>query len=226
MRKEGPLEPNLSEISADMTASLVRHEIADLGSSITDAAVDAALDSGMLDGIPVFGTLLSLTRAGVAIRDVLFMRKVASFLANFSVAPAEDRVKFVQDLEGKGLSEKFGGTIILLLERMDDLSKPAIVGRIMAAAAANRMPLQDALRISHIVDRAFTEDLVFLPTFVDNEVSERPLIADALFSAGLLENRGSDGGTLSNPTSGGTIYARNRYALLLLEFGLPALTSP
>lgn len=219
------MENDLDRISTDLVKSLNRGELSDLGATIGDVALDGIIGSGALDGVPVVGTMVSIARTGNAIRDLVFQRKVLAFLASFGTeTDPTARQEFVRKIEEQDNGQRFGETILLLLERMDDLSKPVIVGRLMAAAARGDMLLKEALRLSRIVDRAFIEDLVLLPDLIDNKVQPDEGVADALFSAGLLSNDGSDGGTYLSVEEGGepggTIYSRNRYARLLIEFGL------
>ncbi|NTG38705.1 hypothetical protein G6K91_31050 [Agrobacterium rhizogenes] len=219
------MENDLDRISTDLVKSLNRSELSDLGATIGDVALDGVIGSGALDGVPVIGTMVSIARTGSAIRDLVFQRKVLAFLASFGTeTDPTARQEFVRKIEEQDNGQRFGETILLLLERMDDLSKPVIVGRLMAAAARGDMLLKEALRLSRIVDRAFIEDLVLLPDLIDNKVQPDEGVADALFSAGLLSNDGSDGGTYLSVEKGGepggTIYSRNRYARLLVEFGL------
>ncbi|MUZ65013.1 hypothetical protein [Agrobacterium vitis] len=219
------MENDLDRISTDLVKSLNLGELTDLGATIGDVALDGIIGSGALDGVPVLGTMVSIARTGSAIRDLVFQRKVLAFLASFGTeTDPTARQEFVRKIEEQDNGQRFGETILLLLERMDDLSKPVIVGRLMAAAARGDMLLKEALRLSRIVDRAFIEDLVLLPDLIDNKVQPDEIVADALFSVGLLSNDGSDGGTFLSVEEGGepggTIYSRNRYARLLIEFGL------
>lgn len=224
--------PNdLDRVSTDLVKSLGRDELADLGGTIGDIALDSVITSGALDGVPVVGTLVSIARSGAAIRDLVFQRKVIAFLTSFAKeSDPTSRKEFVRKIEEEDDGQRFGETILLLLERMDDLSKPVIVGRLMAAAARGDMSLKEGLRLSRIVDRAFIEDLLLLPDLNDGKVQPDEGIADALFSAGLLSNDGSDGGTFLSVEEGGepggTIYSRNRYARLLIEFGLSSGKRP
>lgn len=215
---------DLDRVSTDLVKSLGRDELADLGGTIGDIALDSVISSGALDGVPIVGTLVSIARSGAAIRDLVFQRKVIAFLTSFAnESDPTSRKEFVRKIEEQGDGQRFGETIVLLLERMDDLFKPVIVGRLMAAAARGDVTLVEALRLGRIIDRAFIEDLRLLPDFVDDKVQPDETVADALFSAGLLRNGGIKGSGYSEEEGedpGGTFYSRNRYAQLLIEFGL------
>jgi hypothetical protein len=219
------MKNDLDRISTDLVKSLHHEELADLGATIGDIALDGVISSGALDGLPVLGAVVSLARSGSAVRDIVFQRKVITFLISFaSESDPSSREEFVRKVERKGDGRRLGETVLLLLERMDDLSKPVIVGRLLAAAAREDMSLPEALRVSRIVDRAFVEDLRLLPDFTDDKVQPDAAVADALFSAGLLSNGGISGGGPDEP--GGIFYSRNRYAHLLIEFGLSARMQP
>ncbi|MUO87158.1 hypothetical protein [Agrobacterium vitis] len=225
------MENDLDRISNDLVKSLQHNDLTDLGATIGDLALDSVISSGALDGVPVVGTMVNIARSGAAIRDLLFQRKVIAFLASFAKeSDPTSREDFVRKIEEQDQGHRFGETILLLIERMDDLSKPVIVGRLMAAAARGDMSLKEGLRLSKIVDRAFVEDLVVLPDLIDTKVQPDEAVADALFSAGLLSNDGIDGGTYQSVEEGGepggTIYSRNRYARLLIEFGLSSGKKP
>ena len=56
--------------------------------------------------------------------------------------------------------------MLLLLERAEDMKKPAIVGKLMAAAASGEIGLDMAMRLSKMVDNSYTEDLDYLKSFL------------------------------------------------------------
>lgn len=212
---------DLTDLSTSLVASLDADVLADVASGAGDIFLDGVLDGGLLDGVPVFGTLVSLTRGGISIRDALFRRKVTRFLVNFATTTATKRAVFVDNLRRGGKAAEFAEAILLLLERADDMSKADLIGKMMAAAAAGSVDLSDALRISRIIDRSFVEDLRTLASMKDGVVHRDETTVNALFSGGLLDNVGMDaGGYDQEETPGGTLYARNRYAKLLIAHAL------
>ena len=212
---------NVPQLSQALVKSLNNESLAEAGATAADIGLDAVIDSGALDGVPVFGALLSFRKAGLAIRDALFERKVAKFLSGFADADPDERSKFVEKLRAEGKLEKFGETVLLLLDRLDDMTKPEMGGLVMAAAAAGKIELSEALRVSRIIDRAFIDDLRFLPSMTDGVVHRDETVPNALFSAGLLDNVGLDaGGYDQEEKPGGTLYARNKLAKIIIEHAL------
>ena len=204
-----------------LVRSLASDSLADLTSKVADVALHAALGSGVLDGIPVVGLLNGLLKTAHNIRETLFVRKLALFLQQLATTPLEARQLFVEQLGGEQEQRRFGEALLLLIDRAEDMQKPVIVGRIIAALACGKIEQEKALRISSMVDRCYSSDLAHLTQFVDGAQSnETTPIAQSLFSAGFLSNCGFDGGDASGGNSG-VIYAKNEYGDLLVRYGLP-----
>ncbi|TPK60534.1 hypothetical protein FJ546_19370 [Mesorhizobium sp. B2-4-19] len=211
---EGP-----NSVPIAFSDSAASERLVDISSTSADIGLDAAITSGALDGVPFFGAITGIARAGIAIRDYLFLKKVAAFLETFDKTPLEKRRAFIADLEKKGKKAEFGEQILLLVDRMEDVEKPAIVAHLIAAAAMGHLPLDKALRVAKIVDRAFVEDLKTLPRFQAGSPTNR-LVADALFSVGLLNGNGLAMFDGDDADRSGTTYHLNEYGRILVRYGL------
>ncbi|MBF0591676.1 MAG: hypothetical protein HQL02_06265 [Nitrospirae bacterium] len=184
-----------------------------------DAGLNTFLESGGLDGIPVVGTLNGIWKAGEEITHELFVCKILRFLEALDITTPEERSRFTECLESKEKTERFGETILLLIDKIDDTVKAKIIGRIMAALIKGHIDYDKAMRLAYIINRCYAKDLEYLQSFHEGTQGGMSDVADALFSAGLLVNRGIDGGVGDDPESGGTIYALNEYGKMLVEFG-------
>lgn len=214
----------LSDVGASpgraLASSIASPETVDALATVADVGIDAAITSGAFDGVPILGIVTGLTRAGRHIRDELFVRKTARFLAGLARTTHEARQRFVDDLRSSGKIDEFGETILLILDRIDDARKPLIIGHLMAAHVEGKISYDQATRLAAIVNRCYAPDLDYLSNFQPGTQGQGQEIADALFSAGLLRNCGLDAGTIEDALSGGTIYEINHYAEMLLEHGL------
>ncbi len=202
-----------------LVRSLASESLAESLSNVADTSLDAAIDSGVLDGIPVIGLLTGVMKATREIRETIFLRKIARFLQEISLAPIEERRSFVERFEDEKQQHRFGEAIILLLDRADDMGKPRIVGRIVRALALGDIEYRVGLRLARMVDRCYLEDLELLKRFVPGTQGDMTSIAETLFSAGFLTNTGFDGGDAAGKNAGAT-YALNEYAELLVKYGL------
>ena len=73
------------ETSTELINSIATENLSAIGRDFAEVAVDSILNEGVLRDIPVFNTLAALYRAGVEIRQQLFIRKVVSFLKDLSI---------------------------------------------------------------------------------------------------------------------------------------------
>jgi hypothetical protein len=189
---------------------------------IADASQHHSLfSSGALDGVPILGLLSGGVKAVKEVRDQLYLKKVIRFLQELRVTTEARRGDFVRQLEEDGQLERFGETILLILDRIDDASKPVIIGRILAAHIAGEIALfGKAMRLVAIVNRVYSADIVYLTSFhpgVQHDVD----VAEALFAAGLLRNTGFDGGSLDEDLEpSGYTYELNEYGRMLVSYSL------
>lgn len=207
------------EIEQSLLESFASDDVTDLTTTIGDIALDQAIASGALDGVPVLGAIRGLWKAGIATRDALYFRKVCQFLRTLQTTPKEQREAFLETLTKSGERERFASSLLMMLDRLFDLQAPEILARIMSAHI--RGDISDyptAIRLMSIVARSHVPDLHLLRTFQPGLQKEEP-IADSLFALGLLAARGLDGGTWEGET-GGTLYELSTYGALLVQYGL------
>src|SRR5947209_11283049 len=124
-------EPHAEKPSTALSRSIGGEKLTTGLFTAIDAGMDAAITS--LHGIPILGVLVGLARAGRDVHKELEFRKIVRFLEEVSKVPLEKRAAFTANLQSKRKMDEFGENMLLLLGRLDDVSKPSIVGRIMAA---------------------------------------------------------------------------------------------
>ena len=203
-----------------LVRSLSSPAMVDLASTVGDIALDTAIKAGALDGVPVIGIFTRGVQTAIEVHRALFVRKVAVFLKEFSEVSPEERVAFVAQFGSEEEKFKFGEAVLMWIDRAEDMSKPAIVGRLMAAAARGDLSLSDATRLSKMVDRSYSEDLRHLQRFRPGTQGQVTETAAALYAAGFLSFMGIDGGELDDEEPGGVIYYMNRYGTMLVTHGL------
>lgn len=203
-----------------LTRSVATQSLADVLGAISETAIDAALESGALQDIPVIGTITGALKAGSDIKSALFFRKITLFLKTLSEISYEDRRKFIDGMESMEKKHKFGEAILLLLEKAEDMSKPILIAKIINAYIMGHVEEAKAFRICSMIDRCYVQDLEILKNFSDGTQGENTLIAETLLSIGFLSNGGFDGGTASDLDSGGVIYNINEYGKIFVQYAL------
>jgi len=146
--------------------------VAKAGREITESLADmaeASLDSSpielIFDEIPVIKTITGLYKAGLSIREELFARKLQDFLkaASKSSGPTrQERGQAIMNFGGEENRQRVGETMILLLERTEDMQKPKLLGYIMGWLMTGRLSYSDAMTLSAVVDRLIYEDIRLL----------------------------------------------------------------
>lgn len=206
-----------------LSASL-ESETMSVVASVGDTALDAVVRSGALDGLPIFSVAVGLFKAQREVRDHLYAKKVVGLLHGVGSATTQaERDSFVAGLRAKGQAERFGETVLLLLEQADDARKPDLMGRILAAHMSGKIAAYaDAMRLIAMINRAYAVDLNHLITMKPGvQRGHGALIAASLESVGLLVNGGFDGGGFDEDAEpGGLIYHISDYGRLLLTHGL------
>lgn len=188
--------------------------IADALAAVSDKALE------MAGHIPGLGTALDLAKSYRSVSDAIFVRKIARFMEQFSDMPAEVRTAFFGKFQSEEDLERFGETVLLILDKSDEIEKPGVIGRLFKAAAFNFISFQDAKRISAAVNRAYFLDLFTLEQFEDEFLSPTPEASTTLNALGLLVATGLDAGRLDDENSGGTYYKLSTYGRSLVRYGL------
>ncbi len=176
--------------------SVAKSELTGFAADIGEVAFDALLDDGLLHDIPVVGSVAKLFRAGASIKERIFVRKVALFLNEIADVDVSERQRFAAKLDqDEGSRQRAGASLTLLLDRLDDLDKPSIVGRLYRANLEERLSFGELRRFCMIVDRAHLPDLVALTRLPAGERVDS-ISARYLHALGVVTITGEDYGTV------------------------------
>jgi len=117
--------------------------------SLTDIA-EASLDSSpvelIFDEIPVIKKITGLHKAGLSICEGLFAIKLQDFLkaASRSSGPTrQERGQAIMNFGGEENRQRVGETMILLLDRTEDMQKPKLLGYVMGWLMTGRLSYSD-----------------------------------------------------------------------------------
>ena len=214
-----PTEPTNDPAKA-LTLSIGSERLTDELKTVGDAVADAT--ATFLNGVPILGIMVGAARVANDLRKELEYRRMVRFLRRIAETTEAQRQAFVADLERKGRYAAFGENMLLLPDRLDDISKPTIVDKILAAHIKGLIDYDKAMRLNAIVSRCYAADLNYLKTFKRGTQRKSEGVADMLYAAGLLANVGVDGSTFAEARQedGGTIFDLNEYGRLLLQYAL------
>ena len=215
-------ERSSSEPGQALTASIAS-DGADLAIDVIDSGFDALVSSGALDGIPIFGLLNGLYKTARHVPEILYQRKIARLLqAVVDASNADEREKFAEEARQNDEAERLGETILLFLDKADELQKPALIGRLIAAHIRGDLVRATSFRICAMINRAYYPDLRLLTKFRYGTGAPKQSVFNTLAAVGFLDNVGFDGGisvTDDDLLVGGDLFQINDFGVALLKYG-------
>lgn len=170
-----------------LTSPAKDRPVLDATMSAAETIVDVLVKDELVAAIPVFGTALKTVKAMDSIRDHLFAAKLQQFLAQAEMMPKEDRVKAARKLGADDEGRKAAETLLMVLDRITDLDKPALLGMLFMQFGSGRLTASELRRLASAVDTAFSDDLVVFLSEPE-EALEMDRVAshrESLTSAGL-----------------------------------------
>ncbi len=203
----------MSEIEKSITETIKKSDLTELTSEYAEIFADSFFKDGILKDIPIVNTIVGVGKLGFAINDYLFLKKIFSFLLNIKDVPQSEREKLILKIE---TSEKYqknvGETILLIINKLDDLEKPKLIGKIFNYFLNEKIDYETFLRLSQSIEKVFLPDIDKLIQMNDGERIEYE-IQNQLFNSGLLSQTRT--GDLS--IGGGNEYYINQYGTTLVE---------
>ncbi|PVV51514.1 hypothetical protein, partial [Chryseobacterium sp. HMWF035] len=97
----------------------------------SEIAVDAFIESEVIQDIPIFGSIIKISKIGLTIRDYLFIEKLKSFLLTLNKVPEIERKKFIKKhLNNDDKINNVGEKIFNVIDKIDTTQKAKYVGKI------------------------------------------------------------------------------------------------
>lgn len=134
--------------------------ITDLSVETADLLLNSILEGELIDDIPFVGLVTKTIKVGKSVKEYFFIKKIVSFLFELQDYSMQERKDFTNRIQNSDSSkEKFGETIIIIIDRLDSVEKAQIVGRLTSNLINQKLSREECLRFCRIVERSFLEDL-------------------------------------------------------------------
>ena len=194
------------KFEASIKESILSEQAVSLASEYSEIALDSILQDGILKDIPVINTIIGISKASIAIRDRLLIKKIVQSLAGLNDVSSEKRIQMINRLEqDTKFSQSVGEHILEILERVESHRKPIIIARVFAAYAKKEIDTVTLLRLNSAIERLPSFEIENLRPF-HNRSKEAPFLADesttiiAFLGAGFAFAGSGVGGTWHNAT--------------------------
>lgn len=149
-----------NDLGASILKGACNAETKDLAVELGELGLDAALEEGVLKEIPMLKGIIACHKTWEAIHDQLFLRKVATFLLACPRFTEAEKEKFLEEhLKDTKHVNRLSDSIVLILDRLDDLEKPQMVAKAFAALVRSEIDLGTFRRIAAAIDIGFVKDL-------------------------------------------------------------------
>jgi hypothetical protein len=211
----------------DIFDSVKSEAIKDLSSEILETSLDLMTDSEVLKEIPIFGIGFKTYSLYQNLTESFFTKKLLKFLFELKEIPFDKRQQFICDLESKNETKKAGQKLLITLNRLNEIDKAKIIGKLFKHTILGEIPFNDFNRLTHIIDQAYIDDVMLLKdnpylSYIDNDIKSN------LSQLGLLKQSISDfqkHQEFLNTTGTGSKaipklqYDANDYCKILIKYG-------
>lgn len=197
-----------------------KKEILSLSTAFGEIAFDSLMKDGLFKDIPFIGTGISVGRLMNSASDRILLIIIIHFINDLGLKNQteinEFKEKYFKDKDYK----RIGSRILLIIERADDATKLKWLAKSLRLFIDQELSQQQFHRFASIINSAFPEDVQQITVFDSRPVitSKNELIdsfiLDHLFSIGLLESHGFDGGDVTG-LNAGTMYALKDYGNIM-----------
>lgn len=128
----------MSQKKSSMGRALVQtvagKEVSDAIFDLAEVALDQNLADGLIKDVPIVGTLVKIARARESVSEALFLRKLERFLSDLDSVSTEERERLLEKYPDSSEEQgTLGENLLLALDRLDDIKKPAIMARFFTA---------------------------------------------------------------------------------------------
>lgn len=174
-------------LAPSLVDSFTDFDPAQITPDLLEVALDYVLDEDIIKDIPIVRTIAGLYKATVSIRDRALVKKLVNFLSSLSSVSQEVRQQFRARMNN---DEKFkckvGEKLLLIIERLDDMGKPALIALSFQAFMEEHINFEMFQRLACAIDKSFYTDLMSLKSSAaPNSLSPQAKIE--LFNSGVIE---------------------------------------
>ena len=182
----------------------------DLVANAGDIAMDAIIDDGALDGVPIIGAIKGLYKVTKNYQTDRLMKKIHRFIFITHDTTIEERMNFISEYTEKN-KEDGCEVLLALLDRLDNTNKVNILTNLMKAKIKEEISIEDFIRLCAVLERIPFSDINELQKYKEDYYENGS--TDILLSAGVLSNTVID----ANDTNK---YRLNSLGVMLLKHGL------
>jgi hypothetical protein len=166
------MNPEIDTLGIAILKGACNAESKDIAMDLGQLELASLLGEEVLKEIPVIKGIVALYKIPIAIRDQLFIRKVAGFLSACPTFTATEKETFINEhLADNKKATKLGESLVLILDRLDDMDKPQMIAKAFAAFVRGKINIDIFRRLATAIDMGSIDDF---REFIKMEPLSRP----------------------------------------------------
>lgn len=143
-----------SSLGSALIKTVAKSPAGEAAIELAEAALDQGIAEGIVRDIPIFGVLAKLNQAKRSVADAIFIRKLIRFLNELNSVTVKDREKLLEKHpDGSEEQQVLGENLMLSLERLDNIKKPAILAKFFAAYIREQIDYLTFTRLASSLER-------------------------------------------------------------------------
>lgn len=159
-----------TDLGVSFIDTMKSDEVTDVISGIVEAVIDGELKDGLLKDIPIISTIVGIGKLAIDVRDYFLVKKVLRFLLELKDITRDERNAFFMELEENiSYKRKIGDTLIMLLDRFDNLDKAEMAAKILKSRIRKEIDEKTLRWYVNIVERMLMQDLNDFLLYMTNE---------------------------------------------------------
>ena len=148
------------DIETSLVTSIAKSDLKDIATDMAEISLDTLLDGGIIKDVPIIGSLAKLYSAGKSIQGQIFEKKIITFLLETEKAKKESKDKFYNNLNNNEVfRKKVGEQILVILEKLDDLEKPVVLGKLFKKFMEEKINFEMFHRLATVIANSFLPDI-------------------------------------------------------------------
>lgn len=156
---------NTQNTENSLPATIRNSELPTTLSELAEIGIDTIFSEGILKDIPIVSTMIGLMKTSESIKDYLFRKKIDGFLESLNSIPQDKLAELISKLESDEKERvKVAENILLIIERLDNMDKPKILGNMFLDYAKKNISKGNFLLLEKALDDF---NLVYTPEYID-----------------------------------------------------------
>ncbi len=151
------------ELSENIAESIIQANEIEFGLDIAEFTIDQLLDDNILKDIPWVGWIFKAKSTYSSLSDRILLSKIVRFLFTLQKIKADDRSKFVNEIQNDPeKKKKVGSKLLVLIDKIDDFHKADILACVFDHYITGDITYLEFTRLAQAIEQTHIEDIYSL----------------------------------------------------------------